>query len=141
MGRWTKDNKTMYFIDSPSQEVKAYNFDSINNKITYNKVVIKISKELGTPDGMAIDKRVIFGLLIMEGMGFFVESKNGKILNKIMLPVPNVTSCCFGGENLDYLMITTAMENLNKKELKISLSGNTFIVKTKLKGSYQISSI
>ena len=133
---WTKDNKTMYFIDSPSQEVKSYNFDLINNEITYNKVVIKISKELGAPDGMSIDKEGNLWIAHYGGHGVFCwNPKNGKILNKIMLPVPNVTSCCFGGENLDHLMITTAMENLTKKELKkFPLSGNTFIVKTKTQG-------
>ena len=53
---WTEDNKTMYFIDSPTQQVRAYDFDSINNEITFQKIVIQVPKDLGSPDGMTIDK-------------------------------------------------------------------------------------
>ena len=61
--------------------------DLINNEITYNKVVIKISKELGAPDGMSIDKEGNLWIAHYGGHGVFCwNPKNGKILKKIMLP-------------------------------------------------------
>lgn len=36
---------------------------------------------------------------------------SGKQIAEIKLPVPKVTSCCFAGENLDQLIITTAVGN------------------------------
>ena len=39
------------------------------------------------------------------------------------------------GDSLDYLMITTARENMKEKELKkYPESGNVFLVKTAVKG-------
>jgi sugar lactone lactonase YvrE len=35
---------------------------------------------------------------------------DGKVADSLTLPVPNITSACFGGENLDQLFITSAQE-------------------------------
>jgi len=58
------------------------------------------------------------------------------LLEKIELPVPQITSCSFVGENLDYLLITTARENLSKDALdKYPESGDVFIVKPGVGGT------
>ena len=133
---WTKDNRLMYFIDSPSQEVKVYDFDTSKNEINFNRVVIKVPKEFGSPDGMSIDRNGNLWIAHYGGYGVFCWNPNrGEIVDKVELPVPNVTSCCFGGEDLDYLLITTAQENLTKNDIKkYPLSGETFLVKTNTQG-------
>jgi sugar lactone lactonase YvrE len=51
------------------------------------------------------------------------------------LPVPQVSSCAFAGDNLDYLVITTARENMKEEDLKkYPESGNVFWVKPGVKG-------
>ena len=68
-------------------------------------------------------------------MVFCWDPTKGEIIDKIQLPIPNVTSCCFGGKDLDQILITSAMENLSKEDVeKYPLSGNTFIVKSKTQG-------
>jgi sugar lactone lactonase YvrE len=58
-----------------------------------------------------------------------------ELTDKIELPVPQVTSCAFAGENLDYLVITTARDNLKGEELKkYPYSGNIFLAKVGVKG-------
>ena len=133
---WTENNKIMYFIDSPTQQVKAYKYDTKNNEIIFHKIAIQVPKELGSPDGMAIDKNGNLWIAHYGGHGVFCwDPKKGEIIDKISLPVPNVTSCCFGGKNLDHILITSAKENLSKKDIgKFPLSGNTFIVKTNTQG-------
>ena len=39
------------------------------------------------------------------------DGKTGKQIAEIKLPNPKVTSCCFAGEKLDKLIITTAVGN------------------------------
>jgi len=59
----------------------------------------------------------------------------GKLLDKIELPAPHVTSCCFGGENLDLMLITTAQENMSAEDLKkYPKSGDVFFVKVAVGG-------
>ena len=133
---WTEDNQTMYFIDSPTQEVRAYHFDLEKGILGFDRVAIEIPKALGTPDGMTIDQEDNLWIAHYGGSGVFCwNPRTGKLLDKIELPVPHITSCVFGGENLDYLLITTASENLNETQLTAyPESGDVFIVKTNTRG-------
>ncbi|MCF7567497.1 SMP-30/gluconolactonase/LRE family protein [Sabulilitoribacter arenilitoris] len=57
------------------------------------------------------------------------------MLDKIEVDAPNVTSCAFGGENIDTLFITTAREGLSALELKkYPNSGNIFTIQIEVKG-------
>ncbi len=128
---WSADGKRMYFIDSPSQAVESFLFNEKQGTITYEKTVISIDKKMGTPDGMCIDAEGMLWIALWDG---FCISRwnpdNGSLLDKIMLPVPQVSSCAFGGEQLDQLLITTARENLPQETINnYPLSGSVFLAR------------
>jgi sugar lactone lactonase YvrE len=133
---WSLDNKRMYFIDSSTQSVQCFLFDPEKAEIMFEKIVIEIDKKLGTPDGMTIDEEGM--LWIAHYDGFAVgrwDPSTGKLLEKVEVPVPQVTCCTFGGENLDHLIITTAREKMNEEDLKkYPGSGDLFIAKMNVKG-------
>ena len=133
---WTEDNQTFYFIDTPTRQIKAYKFDLETGEIEFERIAIEIPEELGFPDGMCIDEEGMLWVAHYGGSGVYRWNPiNGELLEKIELPVPHVTSCCFGGENLDTLLITTAQENISSEQLKeYPLSGDVFLVKTGSKG-------
>ncbi len=133
---WTQDNKTLYHIDSPTQKVDAYHFDLKKGMIDFDRTAIIIPEEMGTPDGMSIDQEGKLWIGHYGGHGIFRwDPDTGKLLEKIDLPVPNVTSCAFGGDNLDMLLVSTARENLSDAQLaQYPESGDVFIVKTNTKG-------
>ena len=57
----------------------------------------------------------IFGLHITVGMEYTAGvQKTGKIIDRIKLPARDITSCCFGGENLNYLLLL-ATQSLSKR--------------------------
>ncbi len=133
---WSKDNKTMYYIDTPTKEVLAFDFDLELGKISNKRVVISIPDGQGVPDGMTIDKE---GMLWIAQWGGWCVSRwnpvNGELLDRVSLPVSRVTSCTFAGKNLDELYITTASEGLTKEELsKQANAGCIFKVKTDTTG-------
>ena len=121
---WTKNGKRMYFIDTPTHEVWAYDYDLNTGKITNKKVAAVIND--GSPDGMCVD---------IDDTAFIAHWGGGKVshwnletgekLEEILLPVTNVSSCCIGGEKMDTLFITTA-KNAEKDE---PLAGGLFAVK------------
>jgi Gluconolactonase len=74
-----------------------------------------------------------FGLHTGEEQGSLVFSPDGKRVGHIALPVPQVTSCAFGGPHLSTLYITTAARNLDMNEYP--LAGSLFRIKTKTKGA------
>lgn len=133
---WTEDQSTFYFIDTPTRQIREFDFDPVKGEITFRKVAVEVPQELGFPDGMCIDQEGMLWVGHYGGFGVFRwNPKTGELLEKIELPVPHVTSCCFGGENLDHILITTAQENLSPEELlKYPQSGDCFLVKTNAKG-------
>lgn len=133
---WTEDNQTFYFIDTPTRQIKAFHFDLESGEIEFDRIAVEIPEELGFPDGMCIDQEGMLWVAHYGGSGVYRWNPiSGELLDKIELPVPHVTSCCFGGENLDTLLITTAQENMSSEQLKkYPLSGDIFLVKTTTKG-------
>ena len=133
---WSLDNKRLYFIDSPTQVVQSYIFKEETGDISFEKNAIQIPKKMGTPDGMTIDEEGMLWIAHWGGFGVYRWNPlDGKIVDKIDIPAPNVTSCTFAGPNLDHLVITTARENLKKEDLRgYPESGNTFVAKTNVKG-------
>lgn len=133
---WSLDNKRLYYIDSPTQVVQSFIFKEETGEIFFEKNAIQIPVEMGTPDGMTIDQEGMLWIAHWGGFGIYRWNPlDGKFMDKIEIPVPNVTSCAFAGESLDHLIITTARGNLNEEELKkYPESGNIFWAKADVKG-------
>ena len=127
---WSADKKTLYYIDTPTHEIVAFDFDLTSGKISNKRAVIKIAKEEGSPDGMTIDSEDM--LWIAHWGGWQVtrwDPRTGRQLNRIALPVSKVTSCTFGGDTLEDLYITTASVDLTEQEMKEQpLAGALFVV-------------
>jgi sugar lactone lactonase YvrE len=133
---WTADQETFYFIDTPTKKVQEFAFDSETGEIEFRRIAIEIPEGLGYPDGMCIDREGMLWVGHYGGSGVYRwNPQTGELLAKIELPVPHVTSCCFGGENLDVMLITTAQENLSAEDLKkYPQSGDVFLVKAEVGG-------
>ncbi|HYH55782.1 MAG TPA: SMP-30/gluconolactonase/LRE family protein, partial [Anseongella sp.] len=53
---WTADKKTMYYTDTPTSNIMAFDYDDNTGAISNPRVVIRVPPEMGFPDGMAIDE-------------------------------------------------------------------------------------
>lgn len=133
---WSLDNQRLYHTDSPSHEIKSYFFEPSTGNISLEKTVVKIPSEMGQPDGMTIDEEGMLWIAHWDGSGVYRWNPwDGKLLNNIELPARQVTSCVFGGEELDHLVITSASTGLSEEDLKeYPLSGSIFIIKPGVKG-------
>ncbi len=104
---WTKDGKTMFYIDTPTHEVWKYDFDVTLGEMSNKTVFCKIDD--GAPDGMCVDiDDTIWVAHWGGGKISHWDTKTGERIGEIQLPLTNVSSCCVGGENMDTLFITTA---------------------------------
>ena len=65
-----------------------------------------------------------------------IDPKTGQLIESIDMPVRNITSVCWGGENMDILYVVTATPGLTDEELRNKPnSGATFqITGLKTKG-------
>lgn len=133
---WTADAKTMYYIDTPTSKVMAYDYDFDTGAISNKRVAVEVSIEDGYPDGMTIDSEDMLWVGLWNGNAVArFNPKTGELLSKVEVPAHNVTACAFGGENLDILYITTARVDMTQQELEsLPLSGSLFKVVPGVKG-------
>jgi sugar lactone lactonase YvrE/acetyl esterase/lipase len=133
---WTADKKTMYYNDTPTGTIQGFDYDDKTGAITNRRVVVRIPRGTGSPDGMTIDAEGNLWVALWGGgcVAKF-DPRTGELLQKVKVPAPNVSSCAFGGENLETLYITTARAWVNDARLKeFPLSGGLFAVKPGVKG-------
>lgn len=133
---WTGDHKTMYYIDTPTGQIRAYDFDMDSGAISNERVAVEVPETLGYPDGMAIDEEDMLWVGMWNGNAVArFNPETGKLLSKIEVPAHNVTSCAFGGENLDILYITTATVDMTDEERKkFPQAGSIFKANPGVKG-------
>jgi sugar lactone lactonase YvrE len=133
---WSLDRKTMYFIDTPTGYVEAWDYDDATGAIANRRVCIRIPKGNGHPDGCTLDADGNLWVAHWDGWNVTCyDPRTGKQLRQIKLPVSKVTSVAFGGPNLDVLFITSAREGLSESELKEQpLAGGLFKVRPGVKG-------
>ena len=128
---WSLDYKTLYYIDTPTQNVVAYNYDITSGGITRKRIVVSIPIKEGYPDGMTIDTEGMLWVALWGGWKVIrYNPGNGEQLHQINLPVSQVTSCTFGGDKMEDIYITSAKTGLLKKDLIAQpLAGSLFIIK------------
>ncbi|MFT4015577.1 MAG: SMP-30/gluconolactonase/LRE family protein [Agriterribacter sp.] len=133
---WSLDKKLMYYIDSPLKRVDVFDYENATGNVRNRRIAFTIPEGLGSPDGMTIDNEGYLWIAVWGGscVGKF-DPLTGEMKLKIIVPAPHVTSCAFGGNDMDTLYITTARENLTEDELrKYPLSGSVFSAKPNSKG-------
>ncbi len=133
---WSKDKKYMYYIDTPTYQVKAYDYDDASGSISNERVAITLNDSLGSPDGMAIDENDMLWVCMWNGNSILnINPITGEIITKIEVPAHNITSCAFGGKDLDTLYITTSSLDMSPEEIeKYPNAGSIFKVIPGVKG-------
>jgi len=106
---WSGDESTMFYIDTPTHRVDAFDYDVATGRVSGRRTVVTIEADDGDPDGMCID--VDGGLWVALWGGAAVHRYVGGRLDAIVeVPTPYVTCPAFAGPDLDELVITTASE-------------------------------
>ncbi len=106
---FTLDLTRMYYTDSWPREIYVYDYDRASGKISNRKILVSRPDAKDTCDGMTVDAD---GNLWSAwwGAGFVRQfTPEGTQLQEIKLPASRISSCTFGGPNLDELYLTTAV--------------------------------
>lgn len=115
---WGLDGKTMYYIDTGTRRIDAFDYRIETGEIGNRRTVVEVPEEEGKPDGMTIDGE---GLLWVAHFGGgrvnCWDPANGRLVQSVFVPASRTTSCAFGGPDLDTLYITTARTGMTDDEL------------------------
>ena len=127
---WSADQETLYYIDSPTKQVCAYDLDPVSLVISNQRSIFEIKEVDVYPDGMCIDLEGNLWVALWGGAAVIcIDPESGTLLDKIDVPCIKVTSCCFGGSSFDQLFITTATKDMTDKDWeKFPDSGKVFKV-------------
>ena len=133
---WSGDHQTMYYIDTPTGKVQAFDYDITTGAISNERTAVEIPEEVGLPDGMAIDAEDKLWIGLWNGNSIArYDPETGELIQQIPVPAHNVTACAFGGKNLDSLFITTARVDMTKEETAAYPdAGSVFVVVPGVKG-------
>ncbi|WP_228883507.1 SMP-30/gluconolactonase/LRE family protein [Paraburkholderia saeva] len=126
---WNPDNTLMYFTDSHRKTVYQYDFDLISGTIGNRRPFITLDSSAGAPDGLTVDADGCLWVAMWDDWCVARFDPEGREMTRIRMPVPRPTSCCFGGQNLDVLYVTSARVRLTEDLLNSApLSGSLFAV-------------
>ncbi len=133
---WSPDYGTLYFIDTPTRLVRAFDYDISSGEIANPHTAVSIPEEFGWPDGMTSDMEGMLWVALWGGTSLTRWNPgNGKLLEKIPLPSLNVSCCVFGGADLADIYVTSARTGMSTDQLKkFPLSGGLFRIKTPFTG-------
>ncbi len=128
---WSLDKSVLYYIDTPTFTVAAFDFDQVNATIKNKRIVIRIPEKDGSPDGMTIDSEGMLWIAHWDGWQITRwDPLSGKKMLSIPFPVARVTSCCFGGEDFQDLYVTSAKTGLTADQLREQpLAGSLFVIR------------
>ena len=105
---WSPDDRTFYFADSWSGEIWAYDYDietgAVSNRRTFTKVD---TSRGGAADGSTVDAEGCLWNAQVYDAKVVRYTPDGAVERVIDMPVKKVTSCMFGGPDLDILYITS----------------------------------
>jgi sugar lactone lactonase YvrE len=107
---WNQQLKKFYYIDTPLRRVDVFDYNDDNTELSNRQIAIDLKDETGFPDGCCIDAEGMLWIAFWGGSCVKrYHPQKGECIKTIQLPrVSKVTSCAFGGENLNELYITTA---------------------------------
>ncbi|KAL0274305.1 UNVERIFIED_CONTAM: hypothetical protein PYX00_006758 [Menopon gallinae] len=130
---WNKNDTLMYYIDSPTRNVDVFDFDILKGTIGNRRTLFSFAENnvTGVPDGMTIDERDNLWVAVYAGKSVLnIDSNSGVLIQSIPFPVTKITSCVFGGANLDTLYVTSSRVGLSGDQLKEEpQAGSVFEVK------------
>lgn len=130
---WSPDNSTMYFIDTPTSEITAFDYNRATGTIANKRTAVKIPAVMGMPDGMCVDSEGKLWVALWGGSAVTRwDPDTGILIETIQIPALNVSSCAFGGANMDELFITTASIGTNLS--KYPGAGGLFTLKPGVTG-------
>lgn len=132
---FSPDDRTFYHNDSMAGLVYAFDCDPASGSISNRREFLRLPEDHGLPDGMTVDAEGDLWLAHWGGWRVSRIDPGGGVRQVIALPVAQVTSCAFGGPDLDVLYITSARIGLSPEDLASQpLAGGLFAVEVDARG-------
>jgi sugar lactone lactonase YvrE len=105
---WSPDERLMYYIDSQEHRVDVFDYDPATGGIGGRRKFAAVGGGDVVPDGLTVDADGDIWVAVWGGGAVLRHDPDGRVRQTVEVPATQVTSCVFGGPDLDRLYITTA---------------------------------
>jgi sugar lactone lactonase YvrE len=148
---FSPDNRTLYWADTPSHTVLAWDQEFEAPALSAQRVFASFKSKpegwisnphdahnggyRGRPDGAAVDVQGNYWVAMFEGRRVCQFAANGDLLAEYQVPMQCPTAVCFGGEDLKTLYLTSASHHRSAAELaSFPLSGGVLSMRVEAAG-------
>lgn len=105
---WSPDEALMYVVDTVAGRVDVAADDALRRGGGRWRPLLRIDPADGKPDGLAVDREGGLWVALWDGGAVRRYTPDGRLDAHVEVPAQRVTSCAFGGPDLEWLYITTA---------------------------------
>lgn len=113
---FSPEGKYMYFADTFHKDIWRFHYDAENGMVSNKTLLTRLTDEDGLPDGSCVDRDGNIWNAQHKGGQVKGYRPDGTVLNRIKLPVSNVTCCCIGGRSGKRMFITTAWDGMSDQQ-------------------------
>ena len=133
---WSPDYQTFYYIDTPTRQVRAFDYDLHAGHISNPRVAVEVPESMGWPDGMTSDMEGRLWIALWGGARVARWNPlDGRLEAEVNVPALQTSSCVFGGARRDILYVTSARKGMDESALaQYPLSGGVFQIETQTEG-------
>jgi sugar lactone lactonase YvrE len=143
---WSLDAHTVYWADTPSHAIYAWDWEPGTNAMRHHRVFHQFAPKPagwkpgqpgygGRPDGATVDSQGHYWCAMFEGQRLARLSPQGEVVAEFALPARCPTMPCFGGDDLRTLYVTTSREKRPTEELEaLPLSGHVIALQVDVPG-------
>jgi sugar lactone lactonase YvrE len=119
---WSPDGSTLYYIDSVTLSVDAFDFDTARGTISQRRPCVRMASGDGVPDGMTVDREGCLWVAVAGAGEVRCYAPDGALRTRIAVSTPAVTSCTFGGRDGADLLITSLGRRLPDAVLALGIT-------------------
>jgi sugar lactone lactonase YvrE len=113
---FTEDGAGMWFVDSATRSVDRLEVDPATGDLSGRRSVVRFADH-EEPDGLCVDADGGLWVAVWNGWSVRRYDAAGRETARVEVPAAQVTSCAFGGADLDQLFITTAAKGTTDQPL------------------------
>jgi sugar lactone lactonase YvrE len=114
---WNAAGTMMYFSDSRSLWVDAFDFDPATGEASRRRRFLTLTDEIGRPDGATCDTDDNYWSAGVTGSRINCFSPAGVLLTSYDVPTFRPTMPCFGGADFQTLYVTSLREGLSQGQV------------------------
>ena len=116
----------LYSVSSATRTIYTLSVDS-NGQLADKRQHIVLPAHHGYPDGITVDSQDNLWVACWQGHGLCCFDPAGKLIERIVLPAPQITNVTFGGPAYSTLFVTSACTGMDDDALNhYPLAGSVF---------------